>query len=122
MKKLICLLCVGAMVLTGCTTKNEPTDGGKTEQELATYTGKGSGYGGELTVEVDMLGSEIKDIRVIDHKESSPVFSRALPVIKERILEAQSPIVDSVSAATFSSYAVKACLLYTSQLIMGYKN
>lgn len=57
MKKLICLLCVGAMVLTGCTTKNEPTDGGKTEQELATYTGKGSGYGGELTVEVDMLGS-----------------------------------------------------------------
>ncbi len=47
---------------------------------------------------------------MVSHHESSVVFNRALPIITERILEAQSPEVDSVTGATFTSYAVKAAV------------
>ncbi len=37
-------------------------------------------------------------------------MDRAFPVIRDRILESNTPVVDSVTAATFSSYAVKAAV------------
>ena len=74
------------------------------------YTGSAAGYGGELVLEVVINDGKIDGINITEHKESSPVSSRALPIIKERILEAQTPIVDSVTGATFSSYAVKSAV------------
>lgn len=76
-------------------------------QSEKSYIGKGNGYGGELKVNVKTKGEEIVDLELISHKETSPVVKRAFPVIKERILKAQSPIVDSVSGATYTSFGVK---------------
>ncbi|MGL4946018.1 MAG: FAD-binding protein, partial [Fusobacteriaceae bacterium] len=50
---------------------------------------------------------KIKDIELVSHKETSPVVNRAFPVIRERIIGAQSPVVDSVSGATHTSTAIK---------------
>lgn len=102
MKKLISLLMVAALTLSGCSTTPAPT-----EVKETSYSATGNGYGGELKVEVVMLGTEIKDVKLVENKESSPVINRAFPVIRERILTEQSPIVDSVSGATYSSNAIK---------------
>lgn len=76
-------------------------------QSEKSYIGKGNGYGGELKVNVKTKGEEIVDLELISHKETSPVIKRAFPVIKERIIEAQSPIVDNISGATYTSFGVK---------------
>lgn len=115
------LLAVGltAGLMTGCTDKeatetDTPVEEGTVVEEGTlkdgTYTGTGNGFNGEMSLEVVVKDGKIEEIIMGDHGESSPVFNRALPVITERILEEQSPIVDSVSAATFSSYGVKTAV------------
>lgn len=69
-----------------------------------------NGYGGEMVVKVSMNNGEVTGIEVTSHHETEAVFNRALPVLEERILEAQSPVVDSVSGATMSSYAIKSAV------------
>ncbi|MBR5224339.1 MAG: FAD-binding protein [Clostridia bacterium] len=72
-----------------------------------TYSASANAYGGALTVDVTIEDGAIKDIVLTENHETNVVIDRAFPVIRERILAANSPDVDSVSAATFSSYAVK---------------
>lgn len=74
------------------------------------YTGAGSGYGGEMKVDVTIENGAITKLELGENHETNVVIDRAFPVISERIVEANSPVVDSVSAATFSSYAVKAAV------------
>ncbi len=107
MKKFRLLSLVLAIVLAvGCAkTPGQTNESGAVQS--GTYTAKAGGYGGEMTVEVDVKDEQITDIRMTQHHESSPVIKRAFPVIKDRILKEQTPVVDSVSGATFSSYAVK---------------
>ena len=71
------------------------------------YTASANAYGGELTVEVTIEDDRIADVALGENHETNVVIDRAFPVIRERILEANSPEVDSVSGATFSTYAVK---------------
>lgn len=75
-----------------------------------TYDAKGSGYGGELNLKVTIDGDTITALELGDHHETNVVMDRAFPIIQERILEANTPVVDSVTAATFSSYAVKTAV------------
>ena len=70
-------------------------------------TASAGGFGGKITVEVTTEGEKIKDLKVVSHKETAHIMDRAFPILKERILEAQSPIIDSVSGASFTSFAVK---------------
>lgn len=98
MKKIICLVTMASLLLAGCSTTN---GGNKTSQ------GTGHGYGGEIKVELSTEDGKITDINVISNHETSVVYDRALPILKERIIEAQSPVVDSVSGATFTSFGVK---------------
>lgn len=88
------------------TTEAETTQA----QGPVTYDAKGSGYGGELNLKVTIDGDTITDLELGDHHETNVVMDRAFPVIRDRILEANTPVVDSVTAATFSSYAVKAAV------------
>ena len=78
--------------------------------EPATYTVKSSGYGGEMEVAVTFDGEKLTDVALVSDHETSVVRDRALPVLTERLLEAQTAQVDSVSAATFTSYGVKAAV------------
>ncbi len=100
MKKLVSLFLVVALCLPMVLMASAQT----------VYEGKGHGYGGELSLEVELDGDVIKDIRLLENHESSPVMNRAFPAIREIILQAQTPVVDSVSAATFTSYAVKSAV------------
>ncbi len=101
---------------TEAATQAPATEAPTTEAETAqaqgpvTYDAKGSGYGGELNLKVTIDGDTITDLELGDHHETNVVMDRAFPVIRDRILEANTPVVDSVTAATFSSYAVKAAV------------
>lgn len=78
--------------------------------EAKTYAVKSSGYGGEMDVNVTFEGETLTGIEVVSHHETTAVSNRAIPVITERMLTAQTAQVDSVSAATFTSYAMKAAV------------
>ncbi|MBM6821993.1 FAD-binding protein [Fusobacterium mortiferum] len=76
-------------------------------KEMKEYEGKGGGFSGEIKVKVVTDGEKIDDIKLISNKETSHIISRTFPIMRERILEAQSPIVDSVSGATYTSTGIK---------------
>lgn len=71
-----------------------------------TYSGTARGYIGEVTLEVDIKGGKLTDVRVTQQKETNP--GRSLSLIPERIIQSQSPSVDGVTGATTTSYAVMA--------------
>mgnify|MGYP000268851027 FL=1 len=95
--KLISLLAAAAM-MTGSVAMAE------------TYSATGNGYHGEMTVNVTIEDGKITDVELGDNHETNVVIDRAFPVIRERILEANTADVDSVTAATFSSYAIKTAV------------
>lgn len=75
--------------------------------EMKGYDGKGGGFSGDIQLKVVIDGEKIEDIKLVSDKETSHIISRAFPIMKERILKAQSPIVDSVSGATYTSTGIK---------------
>lgn len=95
--KLISLLAAAA-VMTGSVAMAE------------TYSATGNGYHGEMTVNVTIEDGKITNVELGDNHETNVVIDRAFPVIRERILEANTADVDSVTAATFSSYAIKTAV------------
>lgn len=95
--KLISLLAAAA-VMTGSVAMAE------------TYSATGNGYHGEMIVNVTIEDGKITDVELGDNHETNVVIDRAFPVIRERILEANTADVDSVTAATFSSYAIKTAV------------
>ena len=95
--KLISLLAAAA-VMTGSVAMAE------------TYSATGNGYHGEMTVNVTIEDGKITDVELGDNHETNVVIDRAFPVLRERILEANTADVDSVTAATFSSYAIKTAV------------
>lgn len=71
-----------------------------------TYTGDGQGFGGNIQVQITIADDTLTDIQVISaEKEDSAYLSQGKAVI-DRILEAQSTDVDTVSGATFSSTGI----------------
>lgn len=123
-KKTLSLLLAAVMMVSFAACGNgsndvpnepEPTDTTGEYGEDGVYDGKGNGYGGELNLNVTFEDGKITDVELGDNHESSPVITRAFPVIKERIIDAQSPIVDSVSSATYSSFAVKTAVAQAAE-------
>ena len=100
MKRILAFVLMAALVCCAAMALAEPT----------TYTVKSSGYGGEMEVVVTFDGDQLTAVELGENHETSVVRDRAMPVITERLLEAQTAQVDSVSAATFTSYGVKAAV------------
>ena len=100
MKRILAFVLIAALVCCAAMALAEPT----------TYTVKSSGYGGEMEVVVTFDGDQLTAVELGENHETSVVRDRAMPVITERLLEAQTAQVDSVSAATFTSYGVKAAV------------
>ena len=71
-----------------------------------TYTGDGQGFGGNIQVQITISDDTLTDIQVVSaEKEDSAYLSQGKAVI-DRILEAQSTDVDTVSGETFSSTGI----------------
>ena len=71
-----------------------------------TYTGSGTGFGGTITVQVTVSNHKIACINILDaSSETASYFANAQGVIS-RIISSQSPNVDAVSGATYSSNGI----------------
>lgn len=66
------------------------------------YTGTGTGFGGQMTVQVIVSGGKITDIQVLSSKDDSPYLQNACALL-QNIIASQSTNVDAVSGATYSS-------------------
>ena len=70
------------------------------------YTGSGTGFGGTITVQVTVSNHQIAAINILDaSSETAAYFANAQGVIN-KILASQSPNVDAVSGATYSSNGI----------------
>lgn len=86
------MCCAGLM--TGCAAKAEER------------TGTAQGYGGPLTVVVDVREGDILSVEVTSHQETPGIGTRAIETLPDLIVQADSADVDVVSGATYTSRAI----------------
>ena len=78
--------------------------------QAETLTGAADGFGGKLTVEVEMDGDTITAVTVTENSETASIADPALEAIPAAIVEANSTDVDAHSGATVTSEAIKAAV------------
>ena len=71
-----------------------------------TYTGSAQGFGGTITVSVTILEGKITDISVVSAPGETPSYFSSAKGVLSSMLSAQSPNVDTVSGATYSSTGI----------------
>ena len=69
------------------------------------YTAEAMGFEGQITVQVTVAEDKITDITILSAEDEEEYLSRSKQVIPA-ILEGQSPNVDTVSGATYSSTGI----------------
>ncbi|MGI6151323.1 MAG: FMN-binding protein [Christensenellales bacterium] len=77
-----------------------------TSFKAGTYTGKGKGMNGDVTVKVVFSDSAIVSVDVVDHKETEGIYEKAAEDIPRAIVGGQTLSVDTVSGATYTSEAI----------------
>ncbi|MGL4567465.1 MAG: FMN-binding protein, partial [Fusobacteriaceae bacterium] len=99
MKKsfLTAMITLSTLFFTGC---------GNSVKEKE-FIGKANSFTGDIKVKVTTAGDQIKDLELVSHKDTQHIVDRTFPIMKERILKSQTPIVDSVSGATYTSTGIK---------------
>ncbi len=77
-----------------------------------TYTGRGIGFaGGTITVQVIIADAKISSISVLSAtNQDEPYLSKAKAMI-DKMIRAQSPNVDTISGATYSSIGIKNAVI-----------
>ena len=71
-----------------------------------TYTGSGTGFGGTVTVQVTVSGHKITAINILDASSETPAYFANAKGVINKILSGQTPNVDAVSGATYSSNGI----------------
>ena len=69
------------------------------------YTAEAMGFEGQITVQVTVAEDKITDITILSAEDEEEYLSRAKQVVPA-ILEGQSPNVDAISGATYSSTGI----------------
>ena len=75
--------------------------------EDGTHTGTGTGFGGDIVVEVMVAGGKITDIKIVQNSDTPAIYANAEKAIPDAIIKAQNYDVDAVSGATMSSNGIK---------------
>lgn len=107
MKKIIILIIVMALLLSGCSTKPAEETGIYTP---GTYNGSAEGFGGKLDVKVTLSANKIEKVEVTSHSETNGIGTKAIEALPSQIVEKSTPDVDIVSGATMSSKAIIAAV------------
>ena len=77
------------------------------EYQDGVYSGEAEGFGGPISLEVTITDGRIADIQILSAEgEDGAYFSMAENMIPT-VLERQSPEVDTISGATFSSNGIR---------------
>lgn len=106
-KRLLALCLCASMTLVGCQSK-----------PVETFTGSGSGYGGEVVVTLEVSDGMIKDINVVGDKETASIGGAVIESFnsetKKQYLDQKIDAVvvesDVISGATVTSKAIAQAL------------
>jgi uncharacterized protein with FMN-binding domain len=80
---------------------------GSVDLKDGTYTGVAEGYGPELTVCVTVAENVITDVLVVSHNENNvKYYGKAIDAVPAAIVAAQTPVVDTISGATYTSNGI----------------
>jgi uncharacterized protein with FMN-binding domain len=72
-----------------------------------TYTGVADGFGPDLTVSVTVSGNQLTAVSVVSHNENNvKYYGRAINAVPAEIVANQTPYVDAVSGATYTSNGI----------------
>lgn len=95
----------GAMMsLSSVSLANEATPNTYTD---GVYEGSAKGYAdGVTTVKVTVEGGVIKNVEVLSHGDTPMFYDMAAPTVIQNIIDRNTPDVDAVSNASFSSYGI----------------
>ena len=88
------------------TSVSASTSSGSIALDDGTYTGSGTGFRGETTVSVVVENGYITSVKVTDYNDDQQYFSRAETTVINEIIAGQTPDVDAVSGATYSSNGI----------------
>ena len=105
MKRLVIFMLCGFMLLSGCTASNP-----KVSMTPGTYTSVGTGYKGDIKLDVTVTEDTITEIKVVESNESMGIGAEALDVLVEKAIKYQTAGIDSVTGATVTSFAFKKAL------------
>ncbi|MFT8888850.1 4Fe-4S binding protein [Ethanoligenens sp.] len=84
-----------------------PSANAASKYKDGTYQGSGTGFrGGTTTVSVTVQGGKITNVRIVSTNDDQQFFERAYPSVTQSILRSQTPQVDAVSGATYSSRGI----------------
>lgn len=103
MKRLFAALLCGLMLLSGCASQPTTTPDPVAKMTPGTYTSVGTGFKGDIKVDVTVTEDAITDITVVDQHETFGIGAEALNVLTEKMLKYQTTGVDMVAGATVSS-------------------
>lgn len=78
--------------------------------EVGTYRAKAPGMHGDVVVETTFSKDRIEAVKVVKQTETQGIGTKAVEVLPERIVAAQSPNVDGVSGATITSKAIRTAV------------
>ena len=92
MKRLLCILAVLLFAASAASAD--------------VLTGSAQGLNGPVTVEVTVEDNVIKDVAVVDHSDTPGISDAAINAIPAAIVAANSPDVDTVAGATFTSNGI----------------
>lgn len=118
----IAAVCLAAVALTAAlyiggmkwavSLQNEPAVSAPQSETAAgaykdgVYTGTGTGYKGEVALNVTVENGSITAVTVTSYRDDAQYFTRASSQIIPQVIAAQSADVDAVSGATFSSEGI----------------
>lgn len=87
-------------------TTTPVTDVPKDGYKDGTYQGSGTGFGGTVTVQVTVSGGKITAIDIVDASGETPSYFASAKGVISKMLAGQTPNVDAVSGATYSSNGI----------------
>jgi len=126
--KTISMLLLSSMLITmlsGCTSQpvSEKTDDNTVGiYSSGTYTASAKGYGGDVSVTIEVDDNKILTVTAKGDKETAGVGSKAIEQLPEEISKAQSAEIDGITGATFSSNAIKSAAQTAINEAMGIKS
>lgn len=93
-------------IISSVVSQEATSDSSSQKYKDGIYTGSGHGFGGTTKVSVTIEGGKITDIKTLSNQDTSDYYNRAFGTISKGIILTQSPNVDAVSGATFSSKGI----------------
>jgi fumarate reductase flavoprotein subunit len=103
------LFCCAFLFLSGCSDSGDSDgSGGAPLMNPGTYTGRGSGYGGNISVSALLSETEIENLTILSHHEtvSRPAVTQALSAVPHSITGGQTLDVDTITGATATSFGI----------------